>query len=184
MNVFNLLGVVVRLFTETVQLFFLHSFLGLVALCTSPFLHAARLLRRHAHAVPVEPVGAQVTTNVKSGDSESLVLRILHCFPENKMTGCLLCRFFSRNLLWIMDWSDRSVRMIGIYLRSQSAPEKHKKPTNLCVPRTFLRKKVSAMFDNLQPCYFIDEINADHAARTYERFVHSIDLMQIWNFIN
>ena len=164
MNVFNLLGVVVRLFTETVQLFFLHSFLRLVALCTSPFLHAARLLRWHAYTVAVEPVGAQVTTNVKSGDSESLVLRILHCIPEIKMTGCLLCRFLSRNLLWIMRWNYRS-------LPSQSATEKHKKPTNLCAPRKFLKKGLLCFIIHNLVILTIDETNADNAARTYERFI-------------
>ena len=164
MNVFNLLGVVVRLFTETVQLFFLHSFLRLVALCTSPFLHAARLLRWHAYTVAVEPVGAQVTTNVKSGDSDSLVLRILHCIPEIKMTGCLLCRFLSRNLLWIMDWSYRS-------LPSQSAPEKHKKPTNLCAPCNFPTKCLLCLIIHNFVILTIDETNADNAARTYERFI-------------
>ena len=76
---------------------------------------------------------------------------------------------------------------LSVWSEFTCAANQHPKSTKS--PQTFaylvhFSEKVSAMFDNLQPCYFIDEINADHAARTYERFVHSIDLMQIWNFIN
>ena len=58
------LALVIRLFTETVELPLLHAFLGAVALCACPVFHGSPL-GSHANAVAVEPASAQVTAHVK-----------------------------------------------------------------------------------------------------------------------